>query len=332
MNLAYKLHSGKNSKLAYYTRNYLLYLLPDSLFRASLAGGGTIFPHTVTEEERRIIDDRTGYYCKAFADTPLPPDAPTLAMHKLPARNYASVYFFDSYEYTRYFPKRLRWSYLFGDITRVPDTPSIVKSRPIGDGNANSVLLNLNKVRHFVFLEDSIPFAQKKNMAIFRGDVRNKENRRRFMERWFGSALCDAGDTTPEATADRLGLPAEWRRESIPLREHLQYKFILALEGNDVASNLKWIMSSNSLAVMPRPKYETWFMEGRLIPDYHYVEIADDFSDLEQKMQYYSDHPDEAEKIIAHAHEFVEQFRDKRLERLISLNVLQRYFEQTGQL
>lgn len=57
------------------------------------------------------------------------------------------------------------------------------------------------------------------------------------------------------------------------IREHLDYKFIMAIEGNDVASNLKWVMSSNSLAVMPRPTCETWFMEGTLIPDYHYIEV-----------------------------------------------------------
>ena len=40
-------------------------------------------------------------------------------------------------------------------------------------------------------------------------------------------------------------------------------------------------MSSNSVAVMPRPKYESWFMEGRLQPGVHYIEIKDDYSDLE---------------------------------------------------
>ena len=43
-----------------------------------------------------------------------------------------------------------------------------------------------------------------------------------------------------------------------PLKKH---KFILCIEGNDVASNLKWVMSSNSVAVMPKPKFESWFME-----------------------------------------------------------------------
>ncbi|GIR91542.1 MAG: hypothetical protein CM15mP92_0060 [Halieaceae bacterium] len=71
------------------------------------------------------------------------------------------------------------------------------------------------------------------------------------------------------------------------LDTHLKHKFILCIEGNDVASNLKWVMSSNSVAVMPKPKYESWFMEGKLIPNYHYILIKDDYSDLEEKLNYY---------------------------------------------
>ena len=75
-----------------------------------------------------------------------------------------------------------------------------------------------------------------------------------------------------------------WTKPRLNISEQLQYKFILSIEGNDVASNLKWIMSSNSLAVMPKPKFESWFMEGLLIPDYHFVEIKRDYSDLEENL------------------------------------------------
>ncbi len=115
------------------------------------------------------------------------------------------------------------------------------------------------------------------------------------------------------------------------IREHLDYKFIMALEGNDVASNLKWVMSSNSIAVMTRPTCETWFMEGKLIPDYHYIEIKDDLSDLEEKLNYYIAHPAEAEQIVEHAHEYVSQFFDAGRERLISLLVMDKYFQVTKQ-
>ena len=105
----------------------------------------------------------------------------------------------------------------------------------------------------------------------------------------------------------------------------------MALEGNDVASNLKWVMSSNSLAVMTRPTCETWFMEGTLVAGYHYVEVKEDFSDLPEKLQYYIKHPEQAEDIIRHAHEYVRQFQDKERENLISLMVLDKYFRLSGQ-
>ena len=91
-------------------------------------------------------------------------------------------------------------------------------------------------------------------------------------------------------------------------------------------------MSSNSIAVMPRPTCETWFMEGKLIPDYHYIEIKPDFSDLVERMDYFSGHPDEAEAIIRHAHEFVSQFLDSKRERLIQLLVLRKYFRLTERI
>jgi hypothetical protein len=90
-------------------------------------------------------------------------------------------------------------------------------------------------------------------------------------------------------------------------------------------------MSSNSIAVMPKPKYETWFMEGTLIPDYHYIFIKDDYSNLEEKITFYINNEDECEKIIKNAHEFVSQFKDKKKEDLISLLVLEKYFKKTHQ-
>ena len=59
--------------------------------------------------------------------------------------------------------------------------PSIVKSRPIMGNNENSVLLNLDKVRHFVFLRDKREFVKKENKAIFRGKIYEKPHRIRSL-------------------------------------------------------------------------------------------------------------------------------------------------------
>lgn len=72
-------------------------------------------------------------------------------------------------------------------------------------------------------------------------------------------------------------------------------------------------------------------MEGPLQGGVHYIEIKDDYSDLEEKIRYYSTHPEEAKAIIRNAQAFVDQFRDKEREELISLLVLEKYFRHTRQ-
>jgi hypothetical protein len=118
----------------------------------------------------------------------------------------------------------------------------------------------------------------------------------------------------------------------LSVEEQLRNRYVISIEGNDVATNLKWIFASQSLCIMPRPKYETWFMEGTLVPGIHYVEVRPDFADLDEKVAYYENHPDEAEAIIDAANRHCRQFTKKSSEDLISVLVLQKYFELSGQL
>ena len=66
----------------------------------------------------------------------------------------SKVYFFDLYEYARFFNQQLKGHFLFGDITYVPNQPSLVKSRPVSSKNNNSVVLKWDKVRHFMFIKN----------------------------------------------------------------------------------------------------------------------------------------------------------------------------------
>ena len=132
--------------------------------------------------------------------------------------------------------------------------------------------------------------------------------------------MCNLGAVqSPEVSA-------EWSTPKLSIKEHLKYKFILSLEGNDVATNLKWIMSSNSIAVTPKLKYETWFMEGTLIPDVHFIRIKDDYSDLEEKLIYYIEHPDKALEIVKNANKHVKQFKHLKKERAVAFGVVDKYF------
>lgn len=317
----HKRGNGMNSKLPYYIAGLSRYLQPSCIYRRKLEKE---LQKADSREDMDYIADRVGYYNKLCPGTPTGDGA--VMVSELSLKDGHSAYVIDTYEYLKWYPKKFRWNYMFGDITRIPPVPTIVKSRPIAGDNACSVLLNLDKLRHFTFLDDTIPFREKKNAFIFRGHITNKPHRIEFMERFFGHPMCEAGIISPHPD-----FPPDWTKAPITLWEHLNYKFIMALEGNDVASNLKWILSSNSVAIMPRPAYETWFMEGRLIPDYHYIEIKPDYSDLIDRLEYFIAHPEEAEVISRNANEYVAQFLDPEREKLISLMVLDKYFRMTGQ-
>lgn len=318
----HKRKNGMNSKAYYYLTGIARFYMPSHGVRKRLE---KILNGIGTRPDKDYIMDRVNYYNKLSGSVQLGENACFINEQSLSKR---SAYVLDTQEYLRWFPKTMKWNHVFGDVTAIPEVPAIVKSRPIAGDNANSVLLNLDKVRHFTFLDDKIPFREKENKFIFRGHITRKPHRIKFMEMYFGHPRGDTGIINPHPD-----FPAEWSEmPPLTLWEHLRYKFVMALEGNDVASNLKWIMSSNSVAVMPRPIYETWFMEGRLIPDYHYIEIKPDYSDLIERLDYFASRPEEAEAIIRNANEYVRQFFDPEREKLISLSVLDKYFRMTGQV
>lgn len=312
---------GKHSKLAYYIVNILRAMVPRWMLYPQV---GSLYKIVDQREDKEYIYDRVNYYNKLTFHKALPETACMLKDFHL--KGNKSMYFFDTNEFTRYFPKSERICYLFGDVIHVPEFPSIVKSRPLVDDNANSIILNLDKIRHFIFLHDTIPFSQKKNRIIFRGYCHNKPRRQDFINKFHKHPKCDVGDTSVYPDGERP-CPSAGK---ISMYDHLDCMFVMALEGNDVATNLKWVMSTNSIAVMPVPTCETWYMEGRLKADYHYIAVKDDYSDLIEKTDWYAAHPEEAQKIIDHAHEWVDQFRDYTREKLISLMVLDKYFKMTG--
>lgn len=318
-----------NNKFLYYLRGFFIMHWPRFLCRrAESVVSSYLLSHP---EQKEYVRARVDHYCRLTRATQLPEDAQTVASFSLPpkvkGRPRNTPYYIDAYEHLRRFAGGMRFMPCFGDVNYVPSVPSLVKSRPISDdamGNANSVLLCLNKIRHFNFINDPYAWSEKKDMLVGRSVVVQPQ-RERFIQMYFDHPMCNLGQINSHNLHD-----SRYLTPKMPIGEHLKYKFILCIEGHDVASNLKWVMSSNSLPVMPRPKFETWFMESTLVPDYHYVCIRDDYSDLEERLNYYISHPDEAEAMIEHNHAFVDQFRDKGRENVISLSVLQRYFEMTN--
>lgn len=276
----------------------------------------------MSEQERLQVLWRINYYNKMGNFFSLSDGATRIQDFR---REKSWAYYLDMLSILRFFPRDKRFHYQFGDVTHVPTIPTFVKSRPIGENNHNAVLLKLNRVRHYYMVNDRLPFDAKVNKIVWRGAC-HQPHRQRFIEAFHNHPLCDVGDVHRKAK----GKP--WHREFMSVASQLHYKFVLSIEGNDVATNLKWVMASNSLCFMAKPRFETWFMEGVLKPGYHYVELKDDYSDLEEKVEYYLDNPREAKEIVENAKSHVAQFMSCRDELLVSLFVMQNYFEKSGQL
>jgi hypothetical protein len=309
---------GKNSLFFFNISNIITYLIPNIFFRMLFSNN----LNKIKDYETDYINNRLNYYNKINDIIEINHQT---AYNDFKIFNYkkygALAYFYDFYHILKYFPANSKFSVLFGDIREIPNFPAFVKSRLISNDNQNSVLLKLNKIRHFIFINDKIKFEDKIDKLIYRGTLYSRqENRVSFFNKYFDNDLCDIGNINTNATRFNA-----WVKPFMSINEQLKYKFILCLEGNDVASNLKWVMSSSSIAVMPKPTCETWFMEGTLIPDYHYIKINDDYSDLQEKLNYYISNLHEAEKIVNNAHAFVEQFKDAKMEKIVSLLVVKKY-------
>lgn len=301
---------------SFYIINIFNSILPKFIFQSRL----NYWLKEAKKYPKEVIESRVNYYLHLETGK-LSDKATRLENFTRPKKG--TMYYFDLLKSTRYFKSFYKIGFKFGDVQENQDSLTIVKSRPINH-SGNSVLMKLDSLRHYLFINDKIPFSEKKDMAVWRGYI-HKENRRSLVEKFHNHPKCNIGQSN-----ENIENP-NWQKNYLTIQEQLQYKFILSIEGLDVATNLKWIMSSNSLCFMPTPKFETWYMEGKLIPNVHYIHIKDDYSDLEEKMLYYSKNDDKAFKIIENAQKWVSIFQDERLEKIISIKVLEKYFKITNQ-
>ena len=307
-------------KTRYYAKHAYLNFLPYKMISKSLDDIISEY-NRLPKDTQQNIQKRVDYYNKLGTKQSISQNLAFVGKFK---NNHASAYYYDIAQWLRYFPKNSPFAYLFGDVTTVPAEPTLVKSRPIAGDNQNSVILKLDSVRHFYTLKDNQKFNDKKPILVWRGAA-HQPHRLAFLEKFANHPQCDV------KCVHKKSIGKAYNGDFMSISQQLKYKFILSIEGNDVATNTKWIMASQSLCFMNSPKFETWLMEGLLQPEVHFVHLQDDYSDLEDKMSFYSKNPDAAQKIINNANQWMSQFFDEKQELITSVLVLKKYFENTIQ-
>lgn len=306
----------KLGKLAYYGAGVMRDALPGFILRRRLE------PFYRKLDKTGISDDmrsRIDYYHQI--NGPISLDG-ARTMRDMPFDQ--TYYYYDFRRISKYFGDDIRANWEFGDVTLVPDRPTLLKSRPIAGDIANSLVMKLESFRHFQWSNDPVAFADKQPRAVWRGDL-NNPLRRALVARYNDDPHHDIGHTRRSGET----VPP---KAFVSAQAQLGFRYIISIEGNDVATNLKWVMSSGSLCLMPKPKYETWYMEGRLEPGVHYVALRDDFADLDEKIDHYEANPNEARAIVAAANAYTQTFRNAADELTLSLLVMQKYLELSGQI
>jgi Glycosyl transferase family 90/Glycosyltransferase sugar-binding region containing DXD motif len=220
--------------------------------------------------------------------------------------------------------------------------PVITKSRHIDSFGKKNILALLHERRHFRGLffdmvkKNHVTWYEKKEMIVWRGSSTGGAYRIDFVKKYF-NATQDGIDVAFNQLVD--GYENDTEAQSLVGRtmepnEMLEYKYLLALEGNDVASCLKRMMFSNSVVFMAPPRFESWAMEGLLIPYYHYIPLAPDLSDLKEKLEWARLHDSLCRQIAHQATHYIEELyfsaRAKEQTKQVHNEMMKRYYRLYG--
>lgn len=207
-------------------------------------------------------------------------------------------------------------------------TKNIIYEREINKG---VILRCMNYSRHwhsYYNKTPDLPFEKKMDRIVWRGSTTGQENRKgnRFtlVKKWFNKNKdIDIGFTN--ITRKNKDMYNIFMKPQMTIRQMLNYKYIISVEGNDKDSGINWKLNSNSLVLMPKPNVSSWLMETTLIPDYHYVLLKDDFSDLQEKLIWCKKNQKKCKEIIKNANNYMKKFSDEKYERFLEKCVIEEY-------
>ncbi len=194
--------------------------------------------------------------------------------------------------------------------------PSLQKVRKT-NMHKNAFLLPLEYHRHWIAYEKiykkKFQWDTKIDDVVYRGINTGIEEkaRKNFVEKYINKY--NVGLIFNKNFQQNQQYP-ELSKEMLSMEDMCQYKYIVSIEGNDKDSGINWKLASNSVVLMRRPKFESWLMEGLLIPFYHYVPLNDEFTDFEEKLEWCKNHPNECKKISENAYKFMSTFCDPKVE------------------
>ena len=231
--------------------------------------------------------------------------------------------------------------FLAGDYNNnINKLPLLCKTRR---ENNNNIIINFKRFRHMNLVDylvkfPDIPFYLKKNIVIWRGsttgNIKNIANRFLIVEKFYnyninkiniGFSSNKIINNKEQVGITKKNIKKKFVKEALTINQLLQNKFLVSVEGNELSSGLKWMLYSNSVVLMAKPRNFSWIMEDKLIPNKHYILLKDDFSDLEEKYKWCKQNLEKCNKISINATEYMKQFLDINKEKELENMVIKRY-------
>jgi hypothetical protein len=93
----------------------------------------------------------------------------------------------------------------------------------------------------------------------------------------------------------------------LSLQQQSKYKYILTLEGHVAAYRLSYELSSGSVVLLAKSRWQMWYYRF-LKPYIHYVPVENDLSDLLERVDWCRGHDDECRKIAENARQFYDKY------------------------
>lgn len=183
----------------------------------------------------------------------------------------------------------------------------------VGYQNKYGVCFKANIRRWFEADHNEIPYDDRLDVCQWRGSKNGHRNlignRCRLVETWHGKR--DYMDINYLA----------------PTKILMNGKYLISAPGNMNESGVFWKLRSGAVVIMPKPNATTWLMEDTLIAGEHYLQVKDDWSDLDAVVDEARTSHKRNKQIAQNARQYTEQFLNDSRELAIESEVISRYCE-----
>lgn len=285
------------------------------------------------------ISDRLNYYYGSSQYELDPPEIHNEIKHDRPilsTQNYTKLkahYITDINKYIKLSPNpNIPLWFQVGDCSYTGKPfPVFVKTRDSWNPKANGVIANLNSVRHWSLVSlmplFDVPWEKKESKIIWRGTTTGcvRRNPEQFTREDLVKNYWNKYDVAFHTTSTGFGHLKKYVKSRMTQKDMLKCKYLLVINGNDKASALNWILASNSLPIMPKPRFLSWLCEPWLKDGVHYIEVKDDFSDLDEKLEWCKQNDQQCKQIAYNGKDFIlKNFMNKKTEDEITVELIQK--------